>query len=360
MHRIGVLGGTGEIGSRILNLLKGEYSLMASYYSQARPSAAGCEYVKLDIADAEQLQHFCRQCDVLINCAGASFLNGEKVARMAADWQVPYIDPSGEAFLEERLADRKDEAVFVLSAGYFPGMSGLLMRHVCQSFDTPETISGLSVSEEIPSMSAIEDFILTNLSGFGTALSYYDQGAVVRDEGERMERIRDREFRFQNYLTVETARVAQHYGLQEAHWYHSSFGDQVIRKLQEAVIQYKLGRAGYKSIVREVIEIFRQTMAGREPFSYTRIEGQGLLGKERTLMRAEVSSPCSSEISAIIAAYAAKAVLAKPLRPGIYYAMDIINMEEILKDLAELKAEIRISKVVLEQEVDDEYEEGEL
>lgn len=360
MHRIGVLGGTGEIGSRIVNLLKGEYSLMASYHSQSRPSAAGCEYVKLDIADAEQLRHFCRQCHVLINCAGASFLNGEKVARMAAHWQVPYIDPSGEAFLEERLADRKDKAVFVLSAGYFPGMSGLLMRHVCQSFDTPETISGLSVSEEIPSMSAIEDFILTNLSGFGTALSYYDHGTVVRDEGERLERIRGKEFRFQNYLTVETARVAQHYGLKEAHWYHSSFGDQVIRKLQEAVIQYKLGRAGYKSIVREVIEIFRQTMAGRESFSYTRIEGQGLLGKERTLMTAEASSDCSSEISAIIGAYAAKAVLAKPLPPGIHYAMDIIDMEEIVKDLAELKAEIRINKVVWKGEIDDEYEEGEL
>ena len=52
--------------------------------------------------------------------------------------------------------------------------------------------------------------------------------------------------------------------------------------------------------------------------------------------------------------------MAKPLPAGIHYAMDIIDMEEILKDPAELKAEIRISKVVLEQEVDDEYEEGEL
>ena len=34
----------------------------------------------------------------------------------------------------------------------------------------------MSISTEIPSQSAIEDFILTNIAGFGQPLKYYNNG----------------------------------------------------------------------------------------------------------------------------------------------------------------------------------------
>lgn len=360
MNYIGILGGTGEIGSRLLCILKEDYPLIASYHTRDRESHSDCEYIRVDISDSQQIKMFCKKCDVVINCAGASYLNGERVARIATDLRVPYIDPSGEAFLEDRLDDIKDNNIFVLSSGYFPGMSGLLMRHICESFDIPETILGLSVSDEIPSKSAIEDFILTNLSGFGVAHSYYNNGIIQRDENERLEKIRGKDYHFQNYLTVETERVAKKYSLQKANWYNSSFGDEIIQKLQTAVIQYKLGKEAYKNILQDVIDIFCSNMKNREQFSYTKIEGQGVRGNNRVKMISEVSSNCSSEISAIIAAYAAKTVLSSHLKNGIYYAMDIIKMKELMADMPRLNADMNINNIIIEGGIYREYEEGEL
>lgn len=357
MKRIGVLGGTGEIGKRTVNILKREYSVLASYYTRYRESEQNCLFSKIDISDSEQIARFCEQCDVIVNCAGASYLNGEKVARIAAELQIPYVDPSGEAFLEERLDDLKASNIFVLSSGYFPGMSGLLMRHICESFDVPERICGLSVSEETPSQSAIEDFILTNLSGFGVALNYYHNGAIKKDESERIEIIRNKAYRFQNYLTVEMERIAKAYALQQANWYNASFGEEIIRKLQEAVIKLKLGGEEYKDIVKEVIEIFKRNVKSDAQYTYIKIEGEGIAGNKRIFRKAEMSSDCSSEISAIIAAYAVKSVLASKLNNGIYYAMDIIDSQALLENLSGLNAEITICDVE-ERRLQEEYEEG--
>lgn len=360
MSCIGVLGGTGEIGSRILPILKGKHSLIASYYTRVRMSHDDCEYMRVDISDRQQIKAFCQRCDVVINCAGASYLNGENVARIAADFCVPYIDPSGEAFLEDKLKEVKDRNIFVLSSGYFPGMSGLLMKYTCGFFDVPETICGLSVSDEIPSQSAIEDFILTNLSGFGTALCCYNSGTIERDENERIEMIRGKEYKFQNYLTVEAERVAKMYSLQKANWYNSSFGDAIIQKLQTAVIQYRSGKNEYKSTVREVIKTFRNNIKDSRQFSYTRIEGRGILRNNRIMMTSEISSDCSSEISAVIAAYAAEAALSTDLANGIHYAMDIVNMDQLMVDIPKLNVKLNIENIILERGIYDECEEGEL
>lgn len=62
-------------------------------------------YVQLDICNENELCMFMANCDVVINCAGASFINGEKIARTAAKMKIPLVDPSGESFLEERIKD---------------------------------------------------------------------------------------------------------------------------------------------------------------------------------------------------------------------------------------------------------------
>ncbi|MGH2152939.1 saccharopine dehydrogenase, partial [Enterococcus faecalis] len=76
-----------------------------------------------------------------------------------------------------------DNNIFVLSSGYFPGLSGIMASYACSRLKNVDSISGFNVSEEIPSKSAIEDFVLTNLSGFGKALYYYKNGELVYEDG---------------------------------------------------------------------------------------------------------------------------------------------------------------------------------
>lgn len=50
MKRIGILGGTGAIGSRTVEILKESYPLLISYYSRPKASERNCKYVRVDIA----------------------------------------------------------------------------------------------------------------------------------------------------------------------------------------------------------------------------------------------------------------------------------------------------------------------
>lgn len=210
--KIGVLGGSGEIGKRCVNILteKG-YTVMASYRTQKPMENNENVYVQLDICNENELCMFMANCDVVINCAGASFINGEKIARTAAKMKIPLVDPSGESFLEERIKDIQKDNVFVLSSGCFPGMTGVLLNFLCSQFDDVKSLSGMSISTEIPSQSAIEDFILTNIAGFGQPLKYYNNGEYVRDEQIFYEIVRNSEFKLQNYYTVELERVVKKY-----------------------------------------------------------------------------------------------------------------------------------------------------
>lgn len=359
MKKIGILGGTGAIGSRTVEILKSWYPLLVSYYSRPKATEGNCRYVRVDISDEEEVERFCQECDVVLNCAGASYLNGEKVARIAGRLGKPYIDPSGEAFLEERIADISKKSVFVLSSGFFPGMSGLLMRYICDSFEHPETISGLSASNEVPSQSAIEDFILTNLSGFGMALHYYENGELTRDNTEIVEIISKKPFRFQNYLTVEAERIACNYSLRRANWYNASFRPEIVRKMQEAIITAKDDTSSYRKFVEEVVSMSKTDVGNSKQFTYLKIEGTGICNEKRITKSAEVTSACSSNISAVIAAYTVAQVVDSRLLPGIYYAMDIINPNMLLNELEQYDMQYK-EKDMKEMDIEDEYDEGTL
>ncbi|NEZ47266.1 NAD-dependent epimerase/dehydratase family protein [Clostridium niameyense] len=360
MKRIGVLGGTGKIGKRIIKILKDDYFILASYRTNKQESDEKCKFIQLDISNVERLREFCRQCDIIINCAGASYINGETVARIASELNIPLVDPSGESFLENRIDDIKNKNIFVLSSGYFPGMTGLLMRFLCDKFDKPKELYGMSATREIPSKSAIEDFILTNIAGFGLALNYYENGEFKRDESEFIEVLKNQEYKFQNYYTVELDRVVKKYSLEKANWYNSEFSSNITQKMQEAIIKFRIKEASYefKEITNDIQQEFKKNIKDKEPFNYIRICVKGTNGNTELCRKVEITNKYSSDISAVIAAYTAKAILDLSLNNGIYYAMDIIDVDTIIRDLPKFNIKLNLTESIIE---DDEcYEEGEI
>lgn len=94
MKKVGILGGTGEIGKRVVKLLENQYELLVSYHSVKPSVTAHNQYIQLDVDISDDLESFCSQCSIIVNCAGASFVNGEKIARAAAKYHIPVVDPS--------------------------------------------------------------------------------------------------------------------------------------------------------------------------------------------------------------------------------------------------------------------------
>lgn len=358
MKKVGILGGTGEIGKRVVKLLENQYELLVSYHSVKPSVTAHNQYIQLDVDISDDLENFCSQCSIIVNCAGASFVNGEKIARAAAKYHIPVVDPSGEAFLEDRIADIENESVYVLSSGFFPGMTGLLMKYLCESLKSVDCIMGLSITNEIPSRSAIKDFILTNTAGFGTALNYYENGELKRDETPIYRIVENKEYTLQNYYTIELQRITQKYKPERANWYYASFGEEITKLMQEAVIKYglKQGDEALQQSIDSIIKLFEMTGGSTAAYNYIHIEVTGSDNNQGHIRTADVHSSYSSDISSIIAAYTVKALVEKQPDFGIHYAMDIVDLETVIHDLPQLNIDLVLTDKILEKE--ETYEEG--
>lgn len=58
MKKIGILGGTGEIGKRVVKLLENQYELLVSYHSAKPPVTAQNQYIQLDVDIFGDLEAF--------------------------------------------------------------------------------------------------------------------------------------------------------------------------------------------------------------------------------------------------------------------------------------------------------------
>lgn len=262
---------------------------------------------------------------------------------------------------DKYLPELPNNNVFVLSSGCFPGMTGVLLNFLCSQFDDVKSLSGMSISTEIPSQSAIEDFILTNIAGFGQPLKYYNNGEYVRDEQIFYEIVRNSEFKLQNYYTVELERVVKKYRPEKANWYNVLFAEEIMKKMQEAVVQFSA--RGYsdefRRIVAEIKKIFADNVKNNEAFNFLKVEANGTKNGSVTGRKIEILNDSSSQISALIASHASIELLNKKIVPGIYYATDIIEGDIVLGDLPKLNIDLNISEYVMQEEsFDDEFEEG--
>jgi len=359
MKKVGVLGGTGAIGKRVLEILDKDYELFASYHKNQPDRNRNALFTQLDIMNRNELKSFCQNCDAIVNCAGASYLNGEIIAQVAAELNIPLIDPSGESFLEDKLFSTNDKNIFVLSSGCFPGMTGILMNYLCLKMDQVIEMSGMSISTEIPSISAIEDFILTGTTGFGMPLKYYENGEFKRDHREIADEIiiNNQKFTLQTYYNVELDRLVKKYRPDKANWFNAIFNNEIMQNMQKAIIVYNSNKSmqEFNRISHKIQQIFINNQDTSQPFNYLQINVEGIKNGSRICQKAEIHNDSSSMISAITAAYAVNAVLNNSIANGIYYAMDIINPESVIAGMLEQNIDINISQEIMGV---NDYEEG--
>lgn len=168
MKKVGVLGCTGEIGKRIVELLQKNYSVKAGFH-KVNPDKmwSSVEYSQFDIHDRKRLTFFIQECYIVINCAGASFIDGMYVAQICSDTGAIYIDPFGANYLEQEIRKANVPGTFILSCGCFPGFTGLAMKYLCDSYESVNSISGICIDRQIPGVNGIIDFIISGLKGFG-------------------------------------------------------------------------------------------------------------------------------------------------------------------------------------------------
>lgn len=140
---IGIIGGTGTIGSIIVKyllqlqthfhvLIGGRRSIkeisMSTFYNSER-----LKYNQMNYNNDVELDNFCSQCLLVINAVGPSFKINDKIALHALRNNCHYIDIGGYGILRDLLKpyEKSIEAqklCFIIGVGWMPGISGVFSK----------------------------------------------------------------------------------------------------------------------------------------------------------------------------------------------------------------------------------------
>ena len=161
MKVVGVIGYSGVIGSitcdyldKYATVIKGSRSTVDNGKNQFR----------VDVDDEKSLEFFCSMCDLIINCAGPSYLIKDKVAKAAALSQKPYIDAFGCGKTIELC--KANGGMNIIGVGFIPGISGMIVKELAQGgFDdcSYELYHG---GEEMGGKAALMDIVKSSLEQY--------------------------------------------------------------------------------------------------------------------------------------------------------------------------------------------------
>ena len=92
-HRIGIIGASGAVGRVVTNVLAqtegvtlvlgGRHPLPDLQAAAGERGRARIETTAVDVLDAKALDRFANGLSVVVNCAGPSYMIGDRIARVA-------------------------------------------------------------------------------------------------------------------------------------------------------------------------------------------------------------------------------------------------------------------------------------
>ncbi|MGO5092391.1 saccharopine dehydrogenase NADP-binding domain-containing protein [Clostridium sp. LCP25S3_F10] len=359
---IGILGYGGAVGRTAVEYLYGKYFLRCGQRSKKDEfeNSNLIEYVQVDIFKEKELMNFCSGCDIVLNCAGPSYLIGDRVAKAAHNAGAKYIDAFGADYLEEAI--KEYDGTFILSAGSFPGLSGILPRWLAinEKFDDIDNIEIFAGGEEKCSKGAVADLILSSIKGFGVPNGYYKDGIIYKNNNIRRDKVDVLGFEkmafIQEYINKETIRLANLLNIEEAHWYNI----QVNRKLQKM-----MSKACIRLLVDNNMEILDSLIdeimleGNKEKYEswYTiSIKMSGKSCGEVITKNMVLKSDNSYKISGLICALVVEEIAKNRIEEGIYWAFEILDPKITVDTL--LNTKIINSIEVIDDVEENDIEEG--
>lgn len=194
-ERIGIIGGYGAGGlacaRALLSTASCDILIGGRNVEKLREAAAELgprvRGAVVDLSDPKELEAFCRECRLVVNCAGPSRRILDTIALAALRANAHYIDLGGDEPLFERLSPlhdelRKKNLTFILSVGIYPGLSGLFTSFCIETAPKPvSAVESHFISEGEPmTPNAAYDVVCSLEDGFGEGMARYENGEVKR------------------------------------------------------------------------------------------------------------------------------------------------------------------------------------
>ncbi|MEU6038467.1 saccharopine dehydrogenase NADP-binding domain-containing protein [Actinomadura sp. NPDC047616] len=348
MTTIGVLGGSGAVGRVVVDRLAawepggrlrvGGRDPRRAAAACAQVTGAGAEPVRVELNDDAELRAFCTGCDVVVNCAGPSYQVLDRVARAALAAGAHYVDAAGDVVAADALCDGHapglGDRAALFSAGLMPGLSGLLPRLLAVDGPPPSRLDvyvGGAVA--IGPVSAV-DALLTRGPRFGTALAAWRHGAVAPNALRPLRSVALPGFRGRvhawPFLSAEASRLAADLGVDELRNYTVYVTDAIPHAL---AVAWADEDAPPERHVPAVVAAAEADLAATGPYYtmlFQAVHRDPAPGRARRLV---LRTPDSYALSGVVAALAARDVLAGRIPPGVHFAADVLDPRRTLTRL---------------------------
>lgn len=352
-ERIGILGYGGKMGSALCSILPGGMALKLGQRSLTGLERENVRYQQADICQEESMRAFTEGISLLINCAGPSMQLPDLAAKAAAARGIPYVDAFGGQVLADSLKKSGVKGRFVLNAGSFPGLTGILPVGLAERFfDQVDSFSLEVTNHENWGKASALDLVFSALNRYGKAGHYYSQGEILpcpssQDAAPEGDLVR------LEYMNQETAAVAELLGARQAHFIQLREGKEQEEELLRTVQQYMTGRD--QALLEQALARQMEKTVEKEYFRIRCSMKGRAQGQEKEVVQ-ELLFPNSYLAGAAVIAHCARQLLKQPEAAwGIKSAYEVADPSLLIRRCVELGAEQD-----LQVGPDEEVEEGEL
>ena len=334
MKLVGVIGCGGKIGKNICRYLSKDYFVKGG--QRHKPvelsDLDNFTWEELDIYDKGQLNEFCKGCDMIINCAGPAYVISRTIAESSANMGVVYLDVSDALAADSGFIEKMAQSgEYIIAAGYYPGLVGMLIRSLSEHFDTIESIRGISGGDEAFTAISCIDIALSGESGYAVSDSYWENGSFHRsDEKFRLDFCEavGKKVYIKRFISNEIAVLLNEMNIGRLDWFDISENNGA------GIAAMKYYSLRDKFDMNEVIgrlseSISKMNNDSRKEWNVLDITADGQKDDEYKSIHIRLELGGTYGITALAVAEAAKAAMEKERSKGIIWANTIIPFSAI-------------------------------
>jgi hypothetical protein len=326
-----VLGATGAVG-RFFVAAVAATGLARLRLGVRDPAAAaardlagmGHDVRGVELWDRGSLDGLIEGSTVVVNCLGPAYRTRSRIASAALSRHVAYLDPNGDDATHARIgasASRSPaRAAMVTGAGSVPGVFGLLARWLAAGMPGPvQSVNGYVVTIEPIHVGTATEFLLGLLDRPSSAAVWRGRRRAEAPDGRRTG------VRLPHvtcaldahpYLTQETETVAADLGLRDAEFFHAFESGGAPLEFLESIPDRVRSGGTVRELADELTAKVNADMAGRAPLHMLAFEARSGEHERSVVLRAR----SSYQLTAGLAMLAAREIIARRIRPGLYRA----------------------------------------
>lgn len=339
---IGVIGGFGDIGSRVVKYItkysnhniriggRSEHKIPSGYSNKI-------SFQQVDIQDEASLSRYIEGCEVVINCTGIGKDKAAVLQAVIVKKSVNYISLDRYDWSEYAGMFSGRNAV-IDCCGSIPGLAETLMVYMCNRFKKIEKLKFYYGALGKFTITAARDYLLGLDHTTTKSMVYLRDGKVSiyphLDMLEEKLPFLESSFRLFPYVDEGALYVAEKFHIQDAVWYMTIAGDRTLKALEDT------SRSARKlSIASELDCNELGTFAGY----LIEVTGNEMYNNVTKTLYLRFNHP--SALTAFVTTVSALGICEGVLGPGIYPLYLMEDIEEYVQYLNKFEDVFRICVV---------------